>query len=509
MVASRLAQLYGSSLTLLNDLYQLTMAFAYWKSGMADREAVFHLFFRRPPFQGGFTLAGGLTPALEYLEQFRFDSSDLDYLAGLQGNDGLRLFEDEFLQHLSQLKLTCDIDAIPEGTVVYPHEPLVRVRGPLLQCQLLETPLLNIINFQSLVATRAARICLAARGEPVIEFGTRRAQGIDGGVSASRAAYLGGCAATSNVLAGKLFGIPVRGTHAHSWVMAFENELEAFRSYARALPNNCIFLVDTYDSIRGVERAIEVGRELRRQGHEMIGIRLDSGDLADLSIQARKLLDEAGFEEAVIVASNNLDEHIIASLKDQGARIGVWGVGTRLATASEQPALGGVYKMSAIRSPAGQWQYKIKLSEQAIKVNIPGILQVRRFQREGRFLADAIFDEELNIPPGCTIVDPFDSTRRKTIPAGTEHADLLEPVVRAGERSGQLASLPECRARVRTQLQGLDPGVKRFLNPAEYPVGLEMKLYEMKKDLVLEARRRQEKHRLHPATPVTVRQGES
>ena len=237
---------------------------------------------------------------------------------------------------------------IPEGTIVFPHEPLLRVHGPLLQAQLLETALLNIVNFQTLVATKAARVVLAARGEPVLEFGLRRAQGIDGALAASRAAYLGGCAATSNVLAGRLYGIPVRGTHAHSWVMCFDDELEAFRAYARAMPNNCVFLVDTYDTLDGVRHAIEVGQELRRQGHEMIGIRLDSGDLAWLSIEARRMLDEAGFPKATIVASNELDEQIIASLKDQGATIGVWGVGTRLVTAYDQPALGGVYKLAAI-----------------------------------------------------------------------------------------------------------------------------------------------------------------
>ncbi|MFQ3640581.1 MAG: nicotinate phosphoribosyltransferase, partial [Chloracidobacterium sp.] len=261
---------------LLTDLYQLTMAQAYWKSGRGEKEAVFQMFFRRHPFDGGFTVACGLQTLMDVLTQARFDDSDVDYLATLTGQDGQALFDADFLATLRDFRLTCDIDAIPEGTIVFPFEPLVRVTGPLLQAQLLETIILNIINFQTLIATKAARICIAAQGEPVIEFGLRRAQGPDGGLSASRAAYVGGCVATSNVLAGKVYGIPVRGTHAHSWVMSFDDEREAFRTYAETLPNNCVFLVDTYDTLEGVRRAIEVGHWLREQGHEMVGIRLDS-----------------------------------------------------------------------------------------------------------------------------------------------------------------------------------------------------------------------------------------
>src|SRR5213593_1299903 len=303
---------------LLTDLYQLTMAYGYWKSGRAEREAVFHLFFRHSPFQCGFTLTAGLAPTIEFLQAFQFTENDLAFLGTLRGNDDEKLFDRGFLDYLGTLRFSCDVDAIPEGTVVFPQEPLLRIQGPILQCQLFETALLNLINFQSLIATKAARVCLAARGEPVLEFGLRRAQGVDGALTASRSAYIGGCAATSNVLAGKLYGIPVRGTHAHSWVMSFDDEREAFRAYAEAMPNNCVFLVDTYDSLEGVRRAIEVGRTLRQRGHEIAGIRLDSGDLAYLSIEARRMLDAAGFEKATIVASNDLDEHIITSLKQQG-----------------------------------------------------------------------------------------------------------------------------------------------------------------------------------------------
>src|ERR1051325_1916397 len=306
---------------LLTDLYQLTMSYGYWKSGRADQEAVFHLLFRKQPFNGGFTLACGLADAVQYLRRFRLAKSDLDYLKSLKGNDGKRLFEPAFLKYLGGLKLRLDVDAIPEGTVVFPQEPLVKVRGSILQAQLVETALLNLLNFQSLIATKAARVCLAAQVDPVIEFGLRRAQGIDGALTASRAAYIGGCRGTSNVLAGKVFGIPVKGTHAHSWVMSFENELDSFDAYANALPNNCIFLVDTYNTLKGVRHAIEAGKQLRRRGHKLAGIRLDSGDLAYLSIEARKMLDAAGFKHATIVASNDLNEHLNASLKQQGAAI--------------------------------------------------------------------------------------------------------------------------------------------------------------------------------------------
>ncbi len=291
------------------------------------------------------------------------------------------------------MQLKIDIDAMPEGTVAFPHEPLLRVRGPIIECQILETALLNILNFQTLIATKASRVVHAAQGDQVLEFGLRRAQGIDGALAASRAAYIGGCHATSNVLAGKLFGIPVRGTHAHSWVMSFENELEAFAAYAQAMPNNCVFLVDTYDTLEGVRNAIRIGNVLRDSGHRMVGIRLDSGDLAQLSVDARKLLDEAGFTDASIVASNDLDEKLIESLKHQGAKISIWGVGTKLVTAYDQPALGGVYKLGAIQDSDGRWVPKIKLSEQLIKTSTPGILQVRRYFHQGCMAADRIWNE--------------------------------------------------------------------------------------------------------------------
>jgi nicotinate phosphoribosyltransferase len=485
-----------ASLALLTDLYQLTMAYGYWKLGRAERDAVFHLFFRKPPFAGGYAVAAGLGPAIEYLQDFRFDESDLAYLATLTGNDGQPLFEEGFLAYLQELRLAVDIDAMPEGTVAFAQEPLVRVRGPMLQCQILETALLNIINFQTLIATKAARICMATGGEPVLEFGLRRAQGIDGGLTASRAAYLGGCAATSNVLAGKQYGIPVKGTHAHSWVMSFDDEMTSFEGYAAAMPNNCVFLVDTYDTLEGVRNAVEVGKRLREQGHEMVGIRLDSGDLAYLSIEARQILDAAGFPEATIVASNDLDEHIIESLKSQGAKIAVWGVGTKLATAYDQPALGGVYKLGAMKDAAGNWRPKVKLSEQAAKTTIPGVLQVRRFRngdkRAGNMIADMIFDETRGLDTREIIVDVKDGNRRKPMPAGAVGEDLLVPVMRGGKPAGSLAqgteTLQVARTRAAQQLAGLHPSVRRLLNPHEHPVGIDVGLHERRDQMIREVR---------------------
>ena len=479
-----------ASLALLTDLYQLTMAYGYWKAGMADREAVFHLFFRKHPFKGGFTVSCGQQPAFDYLEAFRFTTEDVDYLRTLTGNDDRPLFEERFLQYLRETPLSVEVDAMPEGTVAFPHEPIMRVKGPLLQCQLLETPLLNIVNFQSLIATKAARICMAAQGEPILEFGLRRAQGIDGSLAASRAAHVGGCAATSNVLAGRLYGIPVKGTHAHSWVMSFEEEREAFDTYAAAMPNNCVFLVDTYDTLQGVREAIAVGSRLRQQGHEMVGIRLDSGDLAWLSIEARKLLDEAGFQGAAIVASNDLDEHLIQSLKAQGAKIGVWGVGTKLATAYDQPALGGVYKLAAIREGTGQWRYTVKLSEQAVKISNPGVQQVARFSEGGRFVGDALYNEAKPPEAGqpLAMVDPADPNRAMRFASHLDMRMLLEPAFRGGRRVAAAESLGSVRGRVQSELEGFHGGVKRFDNPHSYPVGLEQGLHDLKNRLIRRAR---------------------
>lgn len=483
-----LNQLYRSPLALLTDLYQLTMAQGYWQSGQLDQHAIFQLAFRSNPFAGGYTLAAGLEHALDYVDNFHFPPDDLAYLATQHGNDGQPLFDRKFLDYLGRLRLTCDIDAVPEGSVVFPHEPLLRVAGPILECQLLESFLLNTLNFQSLVATKASRIGAAAAGDTVVEFGLRRAQGIDGALAASRAAYIGGCQATSNVLAGKLFGIPIVGTHAHSWVMSQPDELSAFEAYARAMPNNCVFLVDTYDTLAGVRHAITVAGQLRQAGHKLVGIRLDSGDLAYLSIAARQLLDEAGLYETAIMATNDLDEETIASLKQQGAKITVWGVGTRLVTAYDQPALGGVYKLGAIRDSAGHWQPRIKLSEQVAKTSIPGKLQVRRYSQADGPVADVIFNELAELPSEPTLVDPLDATRRRRMTAELTHEDLLIPVVRAGKVVVARPPLADIRQRAQQQLAQFHPGVRRLLNPHQYPVGLEQGLFDLRTRLTLEAR---------------------
>ena len=481
--------LYRSSLALLTDLYQITMAYGYWKSGRLNDEAVFNLSFRANPFNGGYTIACGLSHVIDYLDDLKFDGTDIAYLETLRGNDQNPLFEKKFLDYLRNLEFKLDVDAIPEGTAVFAHEPLIRVKGPLLACQLVESPILNLINFQTLIATKSARICQAAQGEPVVEFGLRRAQGIDGSLSASRAAYVGGCTATSNVLAGKLFGIPVKGTHAHSWVMCFDDELSAFEAYARALPNNCIFLVDTYDTLEGVRNAIEAGKSLRQAGHEMVGVRLDSGDLAYLSIEARKMLDEAGFPKVSIVATNDLDEHLISSLKQQNATIAVWGVGTKLVTAYDQPALGGIYKLSAIRKDGGNWQYKVKLSEQSLKTTTPGILQVRRFRDANGYVADMTYDTLLGISTNPTIIDPFDPLRQKELDVSKlDHEDLLVPVFRDGRQVYQQPSLDEIRNRTILQLKNLHQGVRRLVHPHSYPAGLEQRLYDLKVKLILDAK---------------------
>lgn len=479
------------SLALLTDLYELTMAYGYWKHGMTRHEAVFHVTFRSLPFGGGYAIAAGLGDVVDHLAAWHFSPTDLDYLRSLRSPMGDPLFESEFVEHLRAMEFTCDVDAVPEGTLVFPHEPLVRVRGPIDQAQIIETLLLNLINFQTLIATKAARVRLAAEDDAVIEFGLRRAQGIDGGIAASRAAYIGGCNSTSNALAGKLFGIPVKGTHAHSWVLAFPDEPAAFQAYADAMPDNCILLVDTYDSLEGVREAVRIGQQLRERGHELGGVRLDSGDLAYLSIEARKILDQGGFPRAAIVASNDLDEHVISSLKQQGAKISVWGVGTRLVTAQDQPALGGVYKLTAIRAPDGEWQQKLKLSEQLSKISIPGLLNVRRFAHDGVFVGDMIFDE--TAPPrneaARVIVDPANALRRKIIPEDARAENLLVPIFRHGRAVYEPPPLIISRDRTLAQLAALHPAHKRLLNPHEYPAGLELGLHEQRSRLVQEAKR--------------------
>lgn len=397
------------NLTLMTDLYQLTMMYGYYKHGMHKNKAVFDLFFRKRGEVSTLAVAAGLEQAIDYVKNIEFDEEDIAYLRSL------KLFDEDFLAELRRLRFTGEIYAVPEGTIVFPMEPLLRVYAPIMEAQLLETTLLNIINHQTLIATKAHRVVTAASGDTVMEFGLRRAQGPDAGIYGARAAIIAGCNSTSNVLTGKLYHIPAAGTHAHSWVMSFENELEAFRAYARTFPDACLLLVDTYNTLKsGVPNAIKVFQELRAEGHEPLGIRLDSGDIAYLSIQARKMLDEAGFQNAKIVASSDLDEEIIWDLKAQGARIDSWGVGTKMITSYDNPALGGVYKM-AIEEVDGVRHPRLKLSENPEKVTNPGYKKLYRiYNEEGYAVADliALEHEQYDVSKPLTIFDPVDTWKQ-------------------------------------------------------------------------------------------------
>ncbi len=469
---------------LLTDYYQLTMAYAHWKAGTHELPAVFTLYFRTNPFEGGYSLFAGLDLAREWLEEFHFSEDDIAFIGSLKNSAGAPLYETPFLDYLAESRLRCDIDSAPEGSVVFPNEPVVRVSGPIWQCQWLETPLLNILNFQTLVATKAARIVHAARGGEVIEFGLRRAQGFDGALSASRAAFLGGVTATSNTLAGKRFGIPLSGTQSHAWVMSFDEEEEAFQRYAEALPDRCIFLVDTFDSLRGLERAALVGKQMKAQGKTLGGIRLDSGDLAYLSQQARRILDAAGLQKTKIVATNELDEYLIQSLHLQGAKIDVWGVGTKLVTAYEQAAMSGVYKLVAVK-PGDSWKYKIKVSDQPAKISNPGIPMVRRFfNAEGNFEGDLVYDADENPDAIDRIIDPTVSHRIKRIQPSWKHEELLEPFFRDGKSVTRAIPLQELQRRATASLNHLHPGHLRLEHPHAYPVGLSPRLAELKTELI-------------------------
>ena len=475
---------------LLTDLYQLTMAQGYWECGKADTQACFHMFFRDYPFNGGYAVACGMAQLADLVDGFAFSEDDLEYLASIPAPGGGMLFKPEFIDYLHDFKLCVDIEAVAEGEIVFPYEPLVRVTGPIMECQLLETALLNCVNFETLIATKAARVCMAAEA-PVAEFGLRRAQGAAGGVWASRAAVVGGCASTSNVLAGKLFDLPVSGTHAHSWVMSFPDELSAFRAYAKAFPTNCVLLVDTYDVAQGIKNAITVGLEMRERGEKLTGIRIDSGDLSWLAKMARTMLDEAGLTDCGIVLSNDLDEYTIRSIRDEGAQVMSWGVGTKLATAYDQPSLGGVYKLSATRENGeSAWIDHVKISESSAKLTTPGVLNVRRYYFEdGRIAGDMVFDTNAAVNEGEVIVDPMDGLRRKDL-SGKTWRELLIPLARVGKTvlSDEFRSAKAAQARTKQGLATLDESQKRTLNPHTYPVGLDKDLFDRRRDLVAQLR---------------------
>lgn len=436
---------HASDSSLLTDFYELTMAQGYWASDLAERPATFHLYVREAPQDHTRFIAAGLASALDWLEGLAFTEEVVAFLAATRNPAGTPIFQPDFLTWLSGQRLSLDIDAVREGELVTPPTPLLRVSGPLWQAQFVESALLNIINFQSLIATRAAAVCAAAAGGEVLEFGMRRAQGPDGALSASRAAYIGGCAGTSNVLAAKRFGIPLKGTHAHSWVMAFEDEEEAFRRYAMALPDPCVLLVDTYDTERGVERAIRIGKELAQQGRTLAGIRLDSGDLAELARLSRQKLDEAGLHETRIVASNDLDEARIRELVEAGAPIDIWGVGTRMVTSRGASALGGVYKLSSLQDEDGRWRPRIKASETREKASFPGRLQAYRVEQEGSCHACVLADvDEEGVGSHSAISLSGD---RIPLPAEAQWVALLQPVMRHGQRVGAPEALSVIRER--------------------------------------------------------------
>ena len=469
------------NLTMMTDLYQLTMMHGHFMRN-AKEEAVFDLFFREPTGNSSYAIVAGLEQAIEYIRDLKFTEEDIAYL------DGLHLFSQEFLEYLKDFSFTGDLYAIPEGTPVFPGEPLIRVKATIIQAQLLETALLTIVNHQTLIATKANRVCYAA-GEngTVMEFGLRRAQGPDAGIYGARAAMIGGCVGTSNVLTGKMFDIPVLGTHGHSWVMSFDSELEAFRSYADTYPDACLLLVDTYDTIRqGIPNAITVFKELRAKGHEPLGIRIDSGDLAYLSKKARAMLDEAGFPNATITASSDLDEEVIFDLRAQGAKIDTWGVGTRLITSQNAPSLGGVYKLSALEKN-GEMIPKIKLSENKGKITNPGYKKVLRIYDKAKHkaLADLICldEEQYDETKPLTIFDPVDTWKKLRLTNYTLR-ELLVPVFVRGKQVYHSPCLQDICAYAKQEMQTLWEEYKRLTKPHLYKVDLSEQLYELKQALI-------------------------
>ena len=469
------------NLTLLTDLYELTMMQGYFKNHNQD-VVVFDAFYRSNPCDGGYSVCAGLAQVIDYIENLHFDTDDINYLRSL------KIFDEDFLEYLSNFKFSGDIYAVPEGSLIFPREPLVKVVAPIMEAQLIETAILNIVNHQCLIATKAARVCYAAKGDNVMEFGLRRAQGPDSGTYGARAAVIG------NVLAGQMFHVPVLGTHAHSWIMSFPDEYTAFRKYAELYPSACILLVDTYDTLKsGIPNAIRVFTEMRDAGIPLTyyGIRMDSGDLAYLSKQVRKMLDEAGFPDAVISASNNLDEYLIESLKLQGAAISSWGVGTNLITSKDNPAFGGVYKLAAIRTADGSFQPKIKLSENVEKVTNPGNKTFYRVydKKTGKIKADLIclYDETFDESEDLKLFDPNAPWKKTRLPGGSYTLrEMLIPVIKAGKTIYTSPGVMEIREICNHEKDTIWDETKRFVNPQEIYVDLSQKLYDMKTALLNE-----------------------
>ena len=468
------------NLTLLTDLYQLTMLNGYFEKGVHEDIVVFDMFFRKNACEGGYTIVCGIEQFVEYVNNIHFSDSDIDYLKSLN------LFSEKFLAFLKDFKFTGDIFAVEEGTIMFPNEPIVTVKAPLYQAQLIETTLLNIVNFQTLIATKASRVCLAAQGDSVLEFGIRRAQGPDAGLYGSRAAMIGGCNATANVLAGKMFDVPIVGTQAHSWVQKFDTELESFKAYADIYPDKCLLLVDTYNVLEsGLPNAITVFNDLRDKGHKPMGIRLDSGDLQYLSNKCKQALVENGFDDVKITASNDLDEHTISSLKAQGAAINSWGVGTKLITSSDSPSLGGVYKLAATFN-GDNIEPKIKLSENPEKINNPGFKKVVRIYNEDmKAEADLImlYDEVIDTTKPLMIFHPTYTWKTKEF-ENYHIKELLVPLFINGQLVHNSKSTMQIRDYVQCELDSLWDQYKRLLNPHIYKVDLSKKLWDLKSNMV-------------------------
>lgn len=470
------------NLTMLTDLYQLTMMYGYFKEGMQNNTGIFDLFFR-PKEDVEYAVMAGTESVVNYINAIHFSDEDISYLCSL------KLFDESFLTYLKTFRFTGELYAMPEGTVVFPYEPLVRVRAPIMEAQLIETAILTFVNHQTLIATKASRICYSAQGDSVLEFGLRRAQGPDAAIYGARAAIIGGCNATSNVLTGQMFDIPVSGTHAHSWVQSFPDEVSAFRAYAHVFPDSALLLVDTYDTLRsGVPNAITVFKELRASGHEPVGIRLDSGDLAYLSKKARVMLDEAGFPKAKIAASSDLDEYLIRDLKTQGACISVWGVGTRLITSESNPALGGVYKMSG-EIVDGKLIPKIKISDNPEKVTNPGYKKVfRLYDKDNMAIADLISleHETIDCSKPLRIFDPIQTYKRMTL-TNFSARELLVPIFIDGKQVYQCPDIHEIAAYAKKELASMWDEYKRLLMPHTYKVDLSDALYDLKQKLLRDA----------------------
>ncbi len=475
--------------TLLTDLYELTMMQGYYKTHSTEK-VVFDVFFRNNPSDGGYSICAGLEQVIAYISELRFTESDIEYLRSVG------IFEEDFLEYLKDFHFTGDIYAIPEGTVVFPREPLLKVIAPIMEAQLLETALLNLINHQTLIATKAARVCYAAQGDGVMEFGLRRAQGPDAGTLGARAAVIGGCVGTSNVLCGKIFDIPVKGTHAHSWIMSFPDEYTAFKRYSELYPSACLLLVDTYDTLRsGIPNAIRVFTEMRESGIELrnYGIRMDSGDLAYLSKRVREMLDKAGFPDAIISASNDLDEYLIESLKLQGAKITSWGVGTNLITSKDCPSLGGVYKLAAIANDDGTYTPKIKLSENTEKITNPGNKKIYRVytEPEHKVKADLICleDETFDEKDELLLFDPNEPWKKTTMAPGSYSLrELLVPIFKDGKCVYESPKVMEIRDYCTQEKSTLWNETMRFSNPNKVFVDLSDKLYNLKRELFMKMR---------------------